>query len=395
MSTIDLEQLLAPISDDAPCGPELRSDPDFREIEDAPAEFGGMKPPELLKLVRRCAEMLGRTKDQMPAIVGIQAALRAGDIATATTLVSFIARTADAHWENYHPGPAEEMAIGRVNELSALARPPAMLLPLQRLGMAAMPAPSGMEFTAAMLEQALKPVKEWASEDDDKLNAQVQSGAVNATAARGVKPNQEGARQLRLILLSLSETERAADSEAETLPSGFDVQAALPLALGLREQIIAKQAAAQALSDQLYSINDVFDRRMGDSPSLGPVLAQLKSMIGHADAVLAMFPDPANVAAGEEAPAAAAAEAGGAAVAGAAVAAPKRFSGDTPQSRADVIVAIDAIIRYYTTSEPTSPVPLMLRRVRDWVEMDFYRLLKEIAPNAADDAQRLLAIRDE
>ena len=37
----------------------------------------------------------------------------------------------------------------------------------------------------------------------------------------------------------------------------------------------------------------------------------------------------------------------------------------------------------------------MLRRVRDWVEMDFYRLLKEIAPNAADEAQRLLAIRNE
>jgi type VI secretion system protein ImpA len=394
MSMIDLEQLLAPISDDAPCGPELRSEPDFREIEDAPAEFGGMKPPELLKLVRRCAEMLGRSKDQMPAIVGIQAALRAGDIATATTLVSFIARTADDHWDAYHPGPAEEMAIGRLNELSALARPPAMVLPLQRMGMAAMPAPSGTEFTSSMLELALQPVKEWASEDDDKLNAQIQSGAVNATAAKGVKPNREGARQLRLILLSLSETERAADSAAETLPSGFDAMAALPLAMGLREQIVARQLAAQALSDHLYTINDVFDRRMGDSPSLGPVLAQLKSMIGNAEAILELFPDPANMTA-EEAAAPEAAASGGAAVAGAAAAAPKRFSGDTPQSRADVVIAIDAIMKYYTTSEPTSPVPLMLRRVRNWVEMDFFRLLKEIAPNAADDAQRLLAIRDE
>ena len=120
MSVVDLDQLLAPISDDAPCGPDLRGDPEFREIEDAPAEFAGMKPPELIKLVRRCADMLARSKDQMPAIVAIQAALRAGDVGTATALIGFITRTADDHWDVFHPGPADEMAIGRVNELSAL-----------------------------------------------------------------------------------------------------------------------------------------------------------------------------------------------------------------------------------------------------------------------------------
>jgi len=33
----------------------------------------------------------------------------------------------------------------------------------------------------------------------------------------------------------------------------------------------------------------------------------------------------------------------------------------------------------------------MLKRVRAWVKMDFLQLLNEIAPNAMDDAQRLLA----
>jgi type VI secretion system protein ImpA len=394
MSLIDVEALLAPVSDDQPCGPDLRSDPEFRDIEDAPGSFAGMKPPELSKIVRRCAEMLAKTKDQMPAIVAVQAAVRAGDVATAHAGLAFIARMAEDHWDAFHPGPAEEMAIGRVNELSALARPPAMLLPLQRLAMTAMPAPSTTEFTATMLEQALAPVKEWNSEDDEKLAAQTQSGAISAAAARSAKPNQEAARQLRNIMVALSEDARAADAAADTLPSGFDSAAALPVAMHLRSHVVARRDALQALSDQLYTINEVYERKMGDSPSFGPILSQLKSMVGTADKFLEMFPDPSAAPVGEDAPAEAAD--GGAPVAGvAAVAAPKRFSGDTPQTRADVLVAIDAIVKYYTTNEPTSPVPLMLRRVRDWVEMDFYRLLKEIAPNAADEAQRLLAIRNE
>ena len=396
MSLIDVETLLAPVSDDQPCGPDLRSDPEFRDIEDAPGNFAGMKPPELLKIVRRCADMLAKTKDQMPAIVAVQAAIRAGDVATAQAGLAFIAQLADTQWDGFHPGPAEEMAIGRVNELSALARPPAMLLPLQRLAMAAMPAPATAEFTATMLEQALAPVKEWNSEDDERLAAQTQSGAISAAAARSAKPNQESARQLRLIMIALSEEARAADASADTLPSGFDSGAAHPVALQLRAQVAARLEALQALSNQLYTINEVFERRMGDSPSFGPILSQLKSMIGTAEKFLEIFPDPAAAPVAEEA-SADGGEAGAPAAGGAAAAAPapKRFSGDTPQTRADVLVAIDAIIKYYTTNEPTSPVPLMLRRVRDWVEMDFYRLLKEIAPNAADEAQRLLAIRNE
>jgi len=396
MSLIDVEALLAPVSDDQPCGPDLRSDPEFRDIEDAPGSFAGMKPPELAKIVRRCAEMLAKTKDQMPAIVAVQAAVRAGDVATANAGLAFIARIAEEHWDAFHPGPAEEMAIGRVNELSALARPPALLLPLQRLAMATMPAPSTTEFTATILDQALAPVKEWNSEDDERLTAQTQSGAISAAAARTAKPNHETARQLRNIMVAISDDARAADEAARTLPSGFDSASAQPVALHVRGQVAAQREALQALSDQLYTINDVFERKMGDSPSFGPILSQLKSMIGTAEKFLEMFPDPAATPAGEEAPAEGA-EGAAAPVAGAAAAAPapKRFSGDTPLSRADVLVAIDAIIKYYTTNEPTSPVPLMLRRVRDWVEMDFYRLLKEIAPNAADEAQRLLAIRNE
>uniref|UniRef100_UPI0018CC07C2 type VI secretion system ImpA family N-terminal domain-containing protein n=1 Tax=Sandarakinorhabdus oryzae TaxID=2675220 RepID=UPI0018CC07C2 len=316
MSVVDLDQLLAPISDDAPCGPDLRGDPEFREIEDAPAEFSGMKPPELLKVVRKCTDMLARTKDQMPAIVAIQAAIRAGDISTTTALIGFVTRIADDQWDNFHPGPAEEMAIGRVNELSALSRPAAMLLPLQRLGIATMPPPATTEFTATMLAMALEPVMEWTSEDEEKLNGQVQSGAITAAAARAIKPNQEAARQLRGIMIAIADEERQKDATANTLPSGFDPSGARPVALALRAGVASRRDELQALSDQIYTLGEVYERKMGDSPSLGPVLAQLRTMIETAAKFLSLFPDPATVAEasaeGGDAPAAASGDGGAA-----------------------------------------------------------------------------------
>ena len=395
MSVVDLDQLLTPVSEESPCGPDLRGDPEFREIEDAPAEFAGMKLPELLKVVRRCADMLARSKDQMPAIVAIQAALRAGDIGTATALIGFITRIADDHWDVFHPGPAEEMAIGRVNELSALSRPAAMLLPLQRLAVTAMPAPATTEYTATVVGMALDPVKEWNSEDEEKLNNQVQSGAITAAVARGMKPNQEAARQLRGIMLAIAEEERLRDTAAGTLPSGFDAAGARPVALALRAGVASRRDELQALSDQIYTLGEVFERKMGDSPSLGPVLSQLRSMIDAAGSFLERFPDPSAVA---DAPAgageAAVAADGGAAPA--AAAAPQRSHAfDVPRHRADVQTALDAISRYYSENEPTSPVPLMLQRIRRWVDLDFYALIKEISPDSTSDARRLLAIKDD
>lgn len=396
MSIIDIEALRAPLSGDNPCGPDLRGDPEFRELEDAPGDFAGMKPPELNKLVRRCGDMLMRTRDQMPAIVGIQAAARAGDIDTAIALFAFLAQLADENWDNYHPGPAEEMAIGRVNELSALARPAALLLPLQRLGIASLPPPSTTEYVASMVELALEPVNAWNSEDDEKLAARVASGAITAAAARSAKPNQEAARQLRGIMISLSESERQRDAAADCLPSDFNASASRPAAMALRAAVVARLGQLQALSDQIYTLGEVFERKMGDSPSLGPVLNLLKSTIATITRFLEIFPDPdAVVAAADEAGADAATGEGAAPGTAAAVAAPKRFSGDTPQTRADVLVAIDAIMRYYSETEPTSPVPLMLRRVRNWVDMDFYALLKEISPDAVSEARRLLAITQD
>jgi type VI secretion system protein ImpA len=62
-------------------------------------------------------------------------------------------------------------------------------------------------------------------------------------------------------------------------------------------------------------------------------------------------------------------------------------------SREDVVRALDAIGDYYRRREPTSPVPLVLQRAREWVNVDFLELLRDIAPDALEEAKKVLKFR--
>ena len=394
---LDLDKLSAPISGDAPCGPDLRDDVAFREIEDAPGEFAGQTVPDLRKVVARCVEFLARTKDQMPAIVAVQASARAGDYDVANDALQLIHSFAATYWEDFHPGPAEEMAVGRVNELSALARPAALILPLQRAALARMPAPSTAEFNAAMLAQASAPVLQWTSDNESALAAKIASGAMTSVVAKTTKSTHEGARLLRTIMRTIAPAAMAADVEAKAVAGDDSVDAAqaATLATTLRVQVVAAAPPFKAMSDVLYDIMSTYDGHSVDSPSFGPVIAQLKSIEASIDGFLEAFPDPdaiVDVADGgvEEA---AADSGGGATVAVGGKA--RAFVADTPRSRTDVAAAIEGVLRFYAETEPSSPVPLMLRRVLTWVNKDFMELMKEIAPNGADEATRLLAIKSD
>ncbi len=394
---LDLDKLSAPIGADAPCGPDLRDDPAFRDLEDAPGEFSGQSPADLRKVVGKCVDFLERTMDQMPAIIAVQASVRAADFDVANDGLQLILRYSQNYWEDFHPGPAEEMAIGRVNELSALARPAAMILPLQRAALARMPAPSTVEFNAAMLAQALEPVLEWSSDNEKEIGAKIANGSITTVAAKTMKATHEGARVLRTIMRSIAPAAQAADVAANAGgDDSLDAGQAAALATALRGQVAAAAPSFKAIADVLYDIMAVYDGHSVDSPSFGPIISQLKSIETSIANFLDAFPDPnavvETVVEGNETADAPSAS-GPAGAAGPAK--PRTFSADTPRNRADVTAAIEAILRFYAEFEPSSPVPLMLRRVNSWVNKDFVALMAEIAPNGVDEATRLLAIKTE
>ena len=65
------------------------------------------------------------------------------------------------------------------------------------------------------------------------------------------------------------------------------------------------------------------------------------------------------------------------------------------ESREDVARALDAIADYYARKEPTSPIPVALRRVRGWINMDFMAILRDIAPGSVSEAGSVLLARPE
>lgn len=65
------------------------------------------------------------------------------------------------------------------------------------------------------------------------------------------------------------------------------------------------------------------------------------------------------------------------------------FSG-TVINRTDVLRALDEVCAYYKRSEPSSPVPLLLGRARRLVDLDFYSIIKDLAP---DGEAQILNIR--
>lgn len=64
-------------------------------------------------------------------------------------------------------------------------------------------------------------------------------------------------------------------------------------------------------------------------------------------------------------------------------------------SRDDVARAIDAIVDYYARSEPSSPIPIALVRIKGWITMDFVSILDDIAPGSRNEALSVLRSRNE
>ena len=51
-------------------------------------------------------------------------------------------------------------------------------------------------------------------------------------------------------------------------------------------------------------------------------------------------------------------------------------------SRSDVVRVLDKICEYYERFEPTSPVPIFMKRARRLVTMSFVDVIRDLAPEA-------------
>lgn len=323
---VDVEALLAPVSDSNPVGDDLAYDNGRLELEQAfersasgsSANEGDVDWRSVLSLIE---DQNKRTKDIWLAVYMIRAGAKMARLDVVDRGAAFLAGLLSAYWEKVHPQIDEYGFQGRKSPLESLTRIGEFLGPLKTIVLVSHPR-----------------LGQYSSSDLERF-------ALNGDS-------EDGYGMFRAAVAEMPEEELTA----------------------VRDQL-------DSIADNLRKTDRVMTENAGSETSVNfqPTYDALAAIRRN----LAMFTDGGETA--EEAPAAADNNAPPQVGSGA----PSRGSGAV-ESREDVVRALDAIADYYRRKEPSSPVPLALRRAREWVTLDFMAVIEDIAPGSLDDVRRIL-----
>ena len=326
---IDLEGLLAPISADAPSGPDLSYDPDFLALEQAAQgkpeqQFGEKVIPaeeaDWAGVQVKAEALLARSKDLRVAILLARALTRLHHVEGLSAGLELTKEMLSRYWDTMHPELDHDDSDDPTMRLNALG-----------------PLTDGETF--------LRDVR------NAYLVASPQHGRVSirdVLVAAGKLPPSGGA--------ALKETEIAGIVRAVSSENPKPLQAAMHAA-----QMVG--ALESLLSDKGV---------LTQAPDLKPLNELLRAVTPLCQAALG-------------------ADEGQADGAGADPSAPQaraHIPGQI-QSRDDAIRILDNVCRFIEQSEPSNPAPLLIRRAQRLMGRNFIDIIEELAPESLGQIQKL------
>lgn len=339
MTDFAVAALLAPIDGDAPAGADLEYDAEFLALDRAAtakaervmgSEVKAAEEPDWGHVVELATALLGRSKDIRIAVHLTRAWLRAYGMPGWDAGLGLVHGLLETFWDNVYPQlDAEDNndPTARVNAIAPLA-----------------------SFDGALNYFQSTPF--------------VQSPRLGRFSLRDV----------RIANGELKPPEHAGtNGETAAVPSLTEIEACC-MDCG-EEELVATSTAINQSLEHAHAIDQILTDKLGAAgPDLKPLLTDIQELKKFLDAQVARRnPDAA--------PADSAAEAAdGTAAAGAAAANNGRING--PQ---DVLRRIDDICEYYARTEPSSPVPLLLRRAQRLVGLSFEDLMKDLAPSGINE----------
>lgn len=328
----DLEALLAPVSEDDPVGPDLDSDPEMVEIRNA-FESGFADEADEAPAVN-WSDIVDRCESLLARSKDIWIAvymMRAGARADRLDAVVTGAQVLVGLVEQYWENVHPQLEEWGIN---------ARITPVASLG---------------TIKEFVNPLKRIT------LLAHPRLGRYNGADLVRFEQNGDGEEDFGMFRAALNDCDK--------------------------DEFRANAAAFELLEDSLKLVDRTFMFNAdGEGPNLQSTYQALEEIrrsmvfhVGEDSALAGASDDQADSDEGET---------------GAAPASGGRLSGRI-ESRDDVIRALDAIADYYRRKEPSSPVPVVLQRAREWVSLDFLTILKDIAPNSIEDARRVLVFAKE
>lgn len=336
MAVLDLELLLKPVSDAAPCGRDLEYEPPFLALQ----ELARGKPEQVIgdrvraaqeppwPTVRDSAqELFASTKDLRVAGILHQALLKTAGVAGLEAGLNLINALLQRYWDGLYPlldAEDDNDPTFRVNSLIAALVSDDVLATLRQAPMV-----ESKQFGKHSLR-----------------NWRIAAGTIKVESAEGH------------------------ENEPEQLRSRMDAAFGdAPV-----ESLAANAALVSAALEHLNAIQHILlDKADGIPDDLKPLATDLKEMKILIDSHLTRrgVGVPGT---GEQEGAATGQAAGDA-------------QGQQPLSgairnRTDVITTLDKICDYYAKVEPSSPVPLLLQRAKRLVNKDFMAIIRDLTPAA-------------
>jgi len=352
MSVIDIEKLLADVSPEEPCGTDLSYDPEFLALEEATRgkaekqvgdQIVPAEPPDWKDVRAKALELFKRTHDLQVTMHLILALTHTAGLPGMADGLELLHKLLERHWDSLHPrlDPDDNLdPTERILKISALS-------------------PAG-DLAEQPYVKALREVPLCASPRAGKFSYRdilVSRGDPSVRLDPNTPPPEPA------IIDAAFE-----DTSVETLRETGISADRCAAELEAIQQVLAQRVA---LADRPNL--EGFERALRD---VRKCLQEFLSRRGLATSV------EGAAAAGQVAP-------GGVSAGGGAA-----LSGDV-RSTQDVLVAIEKICAYYERTEPSSPVPLLLRRAKRLVSKDFLGIIRDLTPEAMDKIQLIGGLDSE
>ena len=339
MAVLDLELLLKPVSDAAPCGRDLEYEPPFLALQELargkPEQAmgdkvrAGQEPP--WATVRDSAqELFASTKDLRVAGILHQALLKTAGVAGLEAGLNLMNALLQRYWDGLYPlldVEDDNDPTFRVNSLIAALVSDDVLATLR-----------------------LAPVVESKQFGKHSLrNWRIATGTIKVESAEGQ------------------------ENEPEKLRTRLDAAFGDAPVESLATSAALVGAALEHLNAVQHILLDKADGIPDDLKPLSTDLKEMKTLIdGHLTRRGVGVPGT-----GEQE--GAAGQAGGDAQG-------QSLSGAI-RNRTDVITTLDKICDYYAKTEPSSPVPLLLQRAKRLVNKDFMEIIRDLTPGGITEME--------
>lgn len=343
MQGFDLEQLLQPISDEAPCGGNLEADAEFGALERAataiPERVAGeltipAQEPDWADVDARARRLFERTKDLRVGLILARSRLKTQGLPGYRDGLTLIERLVSGYWDHVHPQLDPDDALDptmRLNILSAICDGESLLKEVRLAPLAVSRGFGVVTYRDVLLaNRELKPV----AEETPKEMSTIRAAFMDCDAG-ALQANASAARDLLSVVRSIDDDLRNKVGEDRSPDFTPAIKLLTALSAFLQERLN--------------------ERGLADAPAAAQSSG---SAVGPASATVAVG-QPSLLAVGE--------------IAG----------------RDDVVRLLERICDWYRTHEPSSPIPILLERAKRLVSRDFFDILRDIAPDALAQAEAL------